>query len=77
MQSHSSQNHVHEHVFDTTNSAAESGTRTVMWISAAMMVIEIVCGYALNSMALLADGWHMSSHTLAIGLSALAYAAAR
>ncbi len=42
-----------------------------------MMVVEIVGGYALNSMALLADGWHMSSHTLAMGLSLLAYVAAR
>ena len=77
MQTTPNQHHVHEHVFDSTNPAAERGTRAVMWISAAMMVIEIIGGYALNSMALLADGWHMSSHTLAIGLSALAYAAAR
>lgn len=42
-----------------------------------MMVIEIAAGWWFNSMALLADGWHMSSHTLAIGLSAVAYAAAR
>ena len=42
-----------------------------------MMVIEIVAGWWFNSMALLADGWHMSSHAVAIGLSALAYAMAR
>jgi cation diffusion facilitator family transporter len=30
-----------------------------------------------NSMSLLADGWHMSSHALALGLSVLAYGAAR
>jgi cation diffusion facilitator family transporter len=48
-----------------------------MWITAVMMVVEIVAGWAYNSMALLADGWHMSSHALAIGLSAFAYAAAR
>jgi cation diffusion facilitator family transporter len=75
--SHSFEDHSHDHVFDETNHAAERGTRAVMWISAAMMVVEIVSGYGLNSMALLADGWHMSSHTLAIGLSALAYASAR
>lgn len=67
----------HDHVFDTGNLAAERGTRTVMWITAATMVIEIVAGWWYNSMALLADGWHMSSHALAIGLSAFAYAAAR
>jgi cation diffusion facilitator family transporter len=48
-----------------------------MWITIVMMVIEIAGGWWLNSMALLADGWHMSSHALAIGLSAIAYAAAR
>ena len=67
----------HNHIFDTGNPAAEKGTRLVMWITLAMMVIEIVAGYVFNSMALLADGWHMSSHALAIGLSAFAYAAAR
>jgi cation diffusion facilitator family transporter len=48
-----------------------------MWVTAVMMVIEIIGGWWLNSMALLADGLHMSSHALAIGLSAFAYAAAR
>jgi len=69
--------YTHEHVFDLGNPAAERGTRTVMWVTAAMIVIEIAGGWWLNSMALLADGWHMSSHALAIGLSAFAYAAAR
>jgi cation diffusion facilitator family transporter len=68
---------IHSHVFDEGNLAAEEGTRRVMLITAAMMVIEIAAGWWYNSMALLADGWHMSSHALAIGLSALAYAAAR
>jgi cation diffusion facilitator family transporter len=67
----------HDHVFDHGNRAAERGARTVMWITAAMMVVEIVAGWWYNSMALLADGWHMSSHAFAIGLSAFAYAAAR
>ena len=67
----------HDHVFDAGNPAAERGTRAVMWITAAMMVVEIVAGWWFNSMALLADGWHMSSHAVAIGLSAFAYAAAR
>lgn len=67
----------HHHVFNEGNPAAEQGTRTVMWITAAMMVVEIFAGWWFNSMALLADGWHMSSHAFAIGLSAFAYAAAR
>jgi len=67
----------HHHHFDSGNRSAEVGTKVVMWISACMMVIEIVFGWLFNSMSLLADGWHMSSHTLAIGLSAFAYVAAR
>lgn len=57
--------------------AAERGTRAVAWITAAMMMVEIWAGWRFNSMALLADGWHMSTHALAIGLSAVAYAIAR
>lgn len=68
---------IHDHAFDEGSAKAERSTRLVMWITAAMMVIEIVAGWWYNSMALLADGWHMSSHAVAIGLSALAYATAR
>ena len=67
----------HDHVFGGPSPAAERGTRAVMWITLVMMVVEILAGWWFNSMALLADGWHMSSHALAIGLSAFAYAAAR
>lgn len=67
----------HEHQFDQGNLAGERGTRAVMWITAAMMVVEIASGWWYNSMALLADGFHMSSHAVAIGLSAFAYVAAR
>ena len=67
----------HDHVFDTGNAAGERGTRRVLWITAAMMLVEIAAGWFYNSMALLADGLHMSSHAIAIGLSVAAYAAAR
>lgn len=67
----------HEHVFDSGNPAGERGTRLVMWITAITMVLEIAAGAYYNSMALLADGLHMSSHAVAIGLSAFAYAMAR
>ena len=77
MHTHNLSQWTHEHVFDTGNHAAERGTRVVMWITAAMMIVEIIAGWWFNSMALLADGWHMSSHAVAIGLSAFAYAAAR
>ena len=77
MHTHDLSTWTHTHVFDIGNQAAERGTRAVMWITLAMMVVEIIAGYGFNSMALLADGWHMSSHAMAIGLSAFAYAAAR
>ncbi|PZP33878.1 MAG: cation transporter [Roseateles depolymerans] len=67
----------HDHVFDAGNAAAERSTRWVLWLTAAMMVAEIAAGWFFNSMALLADGFHMSSHAVAIGLSAFAYTAAR
>lgn len=67
----------HEHRFQEDSGAAERSTRLVMWITAAAMLLEIGAGWWFNSMALLADGWHMSSHAVAIGLSAFAYAAAR
>lgn len=47
-----------------------------MWVvllTAVTMVVEITTGLATHSMALLADGIHMGSHVLAIGLSWLAY----
>ncbi|MDI3273723.1 CDF family Co(II)/Ni(II) efflux transporter DmeF [Pseudomonas sp. AL03] len=67
----------HSHVFDEGNPLAEKNTRRAMILTALMMVAEIAGGWFYNSMALLADGWHMSSHALALGLSVLAYAAAR
>ena len=67
----------HSHVFDEGNPLAERNTLWAVILTAVMMVVEITGGWAFNSMALLADGWHMSSHALALGLSVLAYAAAR
>jgi cation diffusion facilitator family transporter len=77
MHTHDMSEWSHDHLFSDDSHAAERGTRLVMWITAAMMVIEIIAGWWFNSMALLADGWHMSSHAVAIGVSAFAYAAAR
>ena len=71
------ENWQHSHVFDEGNPLAERNTRWVVWLTATMMVAEITGGWIFNSMALLADGWHMSSHALALGLAVLAYAAAR
>jgi cation diffusion facilitator family transporter len=67
----------HSHVFDEGNPLAERNTRWAVVLTAIMMVAEIIGGWMFNSMSLLADGWHMSSHALALGLSVLAYGAAR
>jgi cation diffusion facilitator family transporter len=77
MHTHNMSQWSHDHVFAEDSHAAERGTRLVMWITAVMMVFEIIGGWWFNSMALLADGWHMSSHAVAIGVSAFAYATAR
>ena len=67
----------HSHRFDEGNPLAERNTLRVAVLTATMMVIEITGGWYYNSMALLADGWHMSSHTIAMGLSLFAYVCAR
>ena len=67
----------HEHRFDDGNPLAERNTRRALWLTVAMMLVEIVGGWWFNSMAVLADGWHMSSHALALGLSVFAYRCAR
>ena len=77
MHVHDHSDRSHEHVFAAGSEQAERSTRLVVLITAITMVVEIAAGWWFNSMALLADGWHMSSHALAIGLSVLAYATAR
>jgi len=67
----------HDHRFGADNFRAEKRTRVVLYVTFAMMVLEILAGWWFNSMALLADGWHMSSHVIAIGLSSWAYGLAR
>ena len=59
------------------NAAGERGTRRVVLLSAAMMAVEVVAGWLTNSMALLADGWHMGTHVAALGITAFAYWYAR
>ena len=68
---------IHSHAFDDGNPLAERNTRWAIVLTAITMVVEIIGGWVYNSMALMADGWHMSSHTVALGLSVLAYATAR
>lgn len=67
----------HSHQFNQGNPLGERRTRWAVLLTAVMMVAELAGGWLSNSMALLADGWHMSSHVLALGLALLAYALAR
>jgi cation diffusion facilitator family transporter len=71
------EHHCRDPQFDAGNPLAERGVRRALWLTAVMMVVEIAGGWWFNSMAVLADGWHMSSHTVALGLSAFAYSFAR
>ena len=68
--------HKHESV-KLGKSQGEKKTAFVVLFSAATMVLEIFFGLFSNSMALLADGIHMGSHVLAIGLSWGAYVLVR
>ena len=63
----------HSHDFALDSSSAERRTRIVIAITAAMMVVEISVGITSNSMALLADGWHMGTHVIAFLITAIAY----
>ena len=49
----------------------------VIGITAVMMIVEVAAGAHLGSMALLADGLHMASHAVALGINAFAYIYAR
>src|SRR6202171_1663075 len=63
----------HSHDFMHDFSRAERGARVVIAITVAMMLLEITAGIISHSMALLADGWHMSTHAIAFMVAALAY----
>jgi cation diffusion facilitator family transporter len=68
----------HEHVFlGAAHDRNERRTWAVVALTATMMVAEIAGGTIFGSMALLADGWHMSTHAGALGIAAFAYRYAR
>lgn len=67
----------HAHQFDEGNPLAQKRILLATILTAVMMLLEVIGGWIYNSMALLADGWHMSSHMLALGLAYFAYRSAR
>jgi cation diffusion facilitator family transporter len=78
MHSHTLNHWQHDHVFlGEDHDRHERRTWLVVGLTAAMMVAEIVAGTIFGSMALVADGWHMSTHAAALAIAALAYRFAR
>jgi cation diffusion facilitator family transporter len=78
MHSHSIDDFRHAHVFlGRAHERNERKTWAVIAICAAMMVAEIVGGLWFGSVALIADGLHMSTHAGALLIAALAYTYSR
>ena len=68
----------HEHVFLGANQERnERRVWLVIALTATMMVVEITAGHWFGSMAMIADGWHMSTHAAAMLIAFLAYRYAR
>lgn len=68
----------HNHVFgQDRKKSGEIRSLIVVALTVVMMVWEILAGVLYGSMALLADGLHMGSHAVALGIAAFAYAYAR
>ena len=67
----------HQHTFNMEKRAVEKRTLIVVLITFGTMMVEILVGWLSNSMALLADGWHMGTHAFALGISLMAYILAR
>jgi cation diffusion facilitator family transporter len=78
MSDHAEMSAAHRHVFLAADHArSERRTWWVIWLCGAMMVAEIVGGWLFGSIALVADGLHMSTHAGALLLAAMAYRYAR
>ena len=67
----------HSHDFHSDSTGAERRTWAVVAITASMMTVELVSGWLFHSMAVLADGWHMSTHAVALSLAGIAFAYSR
>ncbi len=69
---------VHSHIFlGEAHETSERRTWAVIWLCGAMMIAEIIGGLFFGSIALVADGLHMSTHAGALLLAALAYTYSR
>ena len=77
MHTHNLQRWEHSHKFNEDNRRGERNTVRVIALTGTIMLLEIIAGLATNSMALLADGWHMSTHLAALAITVYAYRLAR
>ena len=69
--------HKHSHEFQSLHEHGQERSLSVLILTLVVMVIEIVAGTIYGSMALLADGWHMSTHAAAFIIVLAAYHYAR
>ncbi len=67
----------HSHEFTPVDSSHEHRTLIVVVLTAITMALEVAAGMIYGSMALLADGWHMGTHVLALAIAVFAYRFAR
>jgi cation diffusion facilitator family transporter len=67
----------HPHQYVSHDARNERNTAWVVLLTISMMAVEITAGVIFGSMALLADGWHMSTHAIALGITLIAYIFAR
>ncbi len=67
----------HSHNFSVENKLHEKKVKTVFWLTTVIMVLEIAAGTWSGSMALLADGWHMGTHSAAFLIAIFAYSYAK
>lgn len=63
----------HAHSFELDNQHKAKKVQTVFWLTTVVMVLEIIAGTLTGSMALLADGWHMGTHSAAFALTLFVY----
>jgi cation diffusion facilitator family transporter len=67
----------HSHNFGIDSKLHENKVKTVFWLTTVIMVLEIAAGTWSGSMALLADGWHMGTHSAAFLIALFAYSYAK
>ncbi|GHE88207.1 CDF family Co(II)/Ni(II) efflux transporter DmeF [Thalassotalea profundi] len=67
----------HSHNFGVDNKHNANKVKKVFWLTTIVMVLEISAGIWSGSMALLADGWHMGTHSAAFLITMFTYAYAK